>query len=60
MEEREGFFRTLFKGLTETAGRVGPTLVVVPNEIERPAEKAHAEEEAVDEPAEKTAAPKAH
>ena len=36
MEEREGFFRTIWSILTETAGTRGPGLVVVPNEIERP------------------------
>ena len=60
MEEREGFFRTLFKGLTETAGSVGPTLVVVPNEIERPSEKASSNAEEDGEQAEKTDAPQPH
>jgi len=45
VEEREGFFRSLFKGLTETAGAIGPGLAVAPNEIERAPELMPAENE---------------
>jgi hypothetical protein len=60
MEEREGFWKSIWKGFTEPGLGYGPPPVVVPNEIVRPTEKTPAGSEAGEEPAAQTDTPKPH
>lgn len=60
MEEREGFFTAIWKAFTEGRPGIGPTLVVVPNEIERPSEKAPSEGEEDTQPAKNADTPAPH